>query len=109
MKGKRTSEYSIHRFRMLIRPRVLSHSLFACCNWLKQVQKVISSPYYSLRTRASRERERSVNAQKMYSCNLFADTVKVDLRFNAYFREHFWVSMLEHSSISAVKSGLCAA
>ena len=47
----------------------------------------------------------------MYSCNLLADTRQVDLRFNAYFGEYFWVieATGRNSSISVVKSGLCAA
>ena len=91
---------------MFIRLRVLSHGLFATGQAAQGPKSNLVS-LVSLHNR--RERERSVNAQKMYSCNLFADAVKVDLQFNAYFREHFWVSMPEHSSISAVKGGLCAA
>jgi hypothetical protein len=45
----------------------------------------------------------------MHSCNLLTDAVQVDLRFNAYFGDYLWVPMPEDSSISVVKSGLCAA
>jgi hypothetical protein len=50
------------------------------------------------------EGEGSVNAQNMYSCNLLADAGQVDLRFNAYFSEYFWVTDSRNSSISVVKS-----
>ena len=33
--------------------------------------------------------------RRTYSCNLVADAVQVDLRFDAYFREYFQVPMPE--------------
>ena len=74
---------------MLIRPRVLSHSLFACCKWSKKYSRLPSIPYTTVENAnvVVITRRRCIHATFLpMLCR------QIDHQLNADFGECFWVT-----------------